>query len=76
MNAILDQQRQPNLAKLQMSSMYGDGWNLHVGGIPVHPDEPVEVLWPNGLSRIYERGDHIAWQNIPRERGVFWRVPR
>jgi hypothetical protein len=49
-------------------------WSAWRGGEPpVAPDEPVEVRWPNGLSRVYERGDYIMWRNLKKDGSVLWR---
>lgn len=49
-------------------------WSAWRGGeAPVAPDEPVEVRWPNGLSRVYARGDHIMWCNLRKNGSILWR---
>lgn len=51
-------------------------WNAWYGGeAPVKPDEPVEMRWANGLSRLYDRGDYIMWKNLPKDGRVLWRRP-
>lgn len=51
-------------------------WNEWRGGeCPVLPDEPVEVLWPNGLSRVYCY-DHVVWDNLKTDGSVKWRRPK
>lgn len=39
-------------------------------------DQPVEILWPNGLSRVYERADMIAWGNLRTDGSIKWRSPQ
>lgn len=51
-------------------------WKPWYGGEPpVANDAPVVILWPNGLSRTYERGDHIVWRNLKPNGSVRWKLP-
>lgn len=51
-------------------------WNDWKGGMmPVAVDAPVTMLWPNGIQRTYQRGDHIMWINLPKNGTVKWRLP-
>lgn len=54
----------------------GAEWNEWRGGEPpVQSDEPVRIWWPNGITRTYERGDHIVWNNLQTDGSVKWRKP-
>lgn len=50
------------------------GWRG--GEPPVAADQPVEIWWPNGLRRVYERGDWIMWRNLKTDGSVRWRLPK
>lgn len=51
-------------------------WNCwHGGKAPIADDQPVEILWHNGIRRTYNRGDFVVWKNLKKDGSVRWRLP-